>query len=109
MNNAHELIFTIINAGFSQTVMDAARAAGATGGTLFKARGTANSDAEEFYGIRVNPDKEVVMILAEKSKSTAILTNIYQAAGLNTAGQGIAFTLPVDRTVGLTPRKPEEK
>ena len=102
----YEMIFCIVNAGFSETVMDAAKSAGAQGGTLLRGRGTANREAEEFFHIVIQPDKEIVMILVPQEIKDAVLTSIYQAAGLNTAGQGIAFSIAVDRTVGLGEGKP---
>lgn len=102
----YEMILCIVNAGFSETVMDAAKSAGAQGGTLLRGRGTANREAEEFFHIVIQPDKEIVMILVPQEIKDAVLTSIYQAAGLNTAGQGIAFSIAVDRTVGLGERKP---
>lgn len=97
----YELILCIVNAGFSEIVMDAAKEAGARGGTLLRGRGTANREAEEFFHITIQPDKEIVMILVPEEIKDQTLKNIYKMAGLNTAGQGIAFSLPVDRTVGL--------
>ena len=58
-----ELILCIVNAGFSQNVMEAARAAGARGGTIIRGRGSANPEAEEFFSITIQPDKEIVMLL----------------------------------------------
>ena len=97
----YEMIFCIINAGYSETVMDAAREAGARGGTVIRARGTAGKEAEEVFKITVHPDKEVIMILVPKDIKDAVLEAIYKSAGMSTAGQGIAFSLPVNRTVGL--------
>ena len=99
--NAYELILCIVNAGFSETVMDAAKEAGARGGTLLRGRGTANREAEEYFHINIQPEKEIVMILVPTDIKDSVLQSVYRAAGLNTAGQGIAFSLPVDRTVGL--------
>ena len=97
----YEMIFCIINAGYSETVMDAAREAGARGGTVIRARGTAGKEAEEVFKITVHPDKEVIMILVPKDIKDAVLEAIYKSAGMSTAGQGIAFSLPVNKTVGL--------
>ena len=63
MDTNFEVIFCIINAGFSDDVMFAARKAGATGGTIFKGRGVAPREAEELFNIAVQPDKEIVMLL----------------------------------------------
>lgn len=101
--NQYEIVFCVVNNGFSETVMASARAAGARGGTVLTARGTANPKAEKFFGVTVLPNKEVVMILVENTIKDAVLHNLYRDVGLKTAGQGIAFTLPVRDVVGLTP------
>ena len=101
MKYQHEVIFCIVNAGFSDAVMDAAREFGARGGTVIRARGTANAEAERLFNIAIQPEKEIVMILVEKSIKNDILHALYRAVGLNTAGQGIAFSMPATAVVGL--------
>ena len=101
MEFAHECIVCIVNSGYSETVMGAARAAGAGGGTVINARGTATKDAEKFFGITVHPEKEIVMILVPRAKRDAVLHALYRKVGLQTKGQGIAFALPVDAVVGV--------
>ncbi len=108
MEYNHEAIFCIVNSGYSETVMDAAKKLGARGGTVINARGTANKDAETFFGITIQPEKEIVMILVPSHLKDDILHAIYKEAGLDSAGQGIAFALPVDSVVGLS-ETPEEK
>ena len=76
--------------------MDAAKEVGARGGTVIHARGTANREAEQFFNITIQPDKEVVMILVPNEIKDNVLHALYQGVGLKTAGQGIAFSLPVD-------------
>ncbi len=98
----HELVLCIVNAGFSEAVMDAAKEAGARGGTVIHARGTANREAEQFFNITIQPDKELVMILVSSEIKDNVLHALYHGVGLKTAGQGIAFSLPVDDVVGLT-------
>lgn len=99
----HELVFCIVNQGYSEAVMDAAREAGARGGTILHAKGTANAEAEKMFGIAIQPEKEVVMIVVEEDVKGSVLHALYQNAGLKTAGQGIAFTLPIEEVVGLSP------
>ena len=99
---SHEVIFCIVNAGFSDEVMDAARGLGATGGTVIRARGTANAEAEKLFGISIQPEKEIVMILVNSAIKNDILHALYKAVGLQTPGQGIAFSLPVESVVGLS-------
>ena len=66
MNGNHEVIFCIVNAGCSDAVMDIARDVGAKGGTVINARGTANPEAEKLFGITIQPEKEIVMIVVEE-------------------------------------------
>ena len=96
MNDKYQMILCIVNSGFSETVMEAAKEAGARGGTVIHARGTANKEAEQFFHITIQPDKEIVMILVTDGIKDAVLHALYQSAGLKTEGQGIAFSLPVD-------------
>ena len=102
MTFQHEVIFCIVNAGFSEAVMDAAKEFGARGGTVIRARGTANAEAEKLFQIAIQPEKEIVMILVDSKIKNDILHALYQAVGLKTPGQGIAFSLPVDEVVGLS-------
>ena len=101
MAYAYEMIVCIVNSGFSDAVMSAAREFGAKGGTVLGARGTANQEAETFFKITIQPEKEVVLILVPTKIKDDILHAIYQKVGLATPGQGIAFTLPVENAVGL--------
>lgn len=105
---AHDVIFCIVNSGFSEAVMDAAKKVGAKGGTVINARGTAGKEAEKFFGISVQEEKEIVMILTSSECKNAILEKLYDEVGLNTAGQGIAFSLPVDGVVGISSNTPEK-
>ena len=98
-------IFAIVNQGFSDNVMSAARDHGARGGTVINARGTAKAEAEKAFDIIIHPDKEIVIILAREDIKDNILHAIYKEVGLNTPGQGIAFAVPVDETVGLGAKK----
>ncbi len=101
----YELIVCVVNAGFSETVMDAAKSAGAGGGTVMHARGTANKDAEKFFGISIQPEKEMIFIIVARDIKDDVLHAIYKEAGLQTAGQGIAFSVPVRDAVGLSSRE----
>ena len=108
MKFQHEAIFCIVNSGYSEVVMEAAKKLGAKGGTVINARGTAPKDAESIFGITIQPEKEIVMILVPSSIKANVLHALYKEAGLDTAGQGIAFALPVDGVVGLTTEKAEK-
>lgn len=101
-NKKYDLIIAIVNKGYTDLVMEASRKAGARGGTIMTARGTGNADMESFYGIAIQPEKEVVLILADRELTDKVLNGIYESAGLKTNGQGIAFALPAGRTTGIT-------
>ena len=62
MTYEYEMIVCVVNTGFSDAVMSAARACGARGGTVINARGTANPEAESFFKITIQPEKEIVII-----------------------------------------------
>ena len=96
-----ELVICIVNAGFSQNVVEAARKAGARGGTILRARGSANPEAEECFGVTIQPDKELVLILVPAAIKDEVLTTVYKESGLSREGQGIAFSLPVERTTTI--------
>ena len=109
MEYNHEAIFCIVNSGYSETVMDAAKKLGARGGTVINARGTANKDAEKFFGISVEPEKEIVLIVVQSNLTDDILHALYKEVGLDTAGQGIAFAMPVDNVVGIATETSEKQ
>ena len=105
----HQLIFCIVNEGFSDLVMDTAREVGARGGTVVSARGTANKEAEQLFRIDIQPQKEMVMIVVPTALRDDVLHALYKEVGLNTPGQGIAIAMPVDNVVGISDVKPVDK
>jgi len=97
----YEVIMAIVNNGFTDLVMNAAKGAGARGGTIINARGTGNKDIEKFFGVVITPEKEIVMILVPKEIKDNVLAALNKEAGIDTKSQGIAFSMPVDDVVGL--------
>ncbi|MBO4392486.1 MAG: P-II family nitrogen regulator [Clostridia bacterium] len=108
MDKKYEVIFCIVNAGFSEVAMNAAKKAGARGGTVLHGRGTGSREAEELFKITVQPEKELVMILVPADIKDKVMTALYEEAGLESAGHGIAFSLPAERTLGLDGSHKEE-
>ncbi len=102
MNDNYEAVVCIVNAGFTDLVMAAAKEAGARGGTVISALGTGNKEIEKFFGIMITPEKEIVLILVPKEIRDQVLLSVNQGAGMNTKGQGIAFSMPVSDVVGIT-------
>ena len=101
MDEKFEVIVAIVNEGHSDKVMDAARDAGARGGTICHARGSGNKDIEKKYGIVITPQKEMLYILVSETIRDAVMASINKAVGLDTMGQGIIFALPVDNISGI--------
>ena len=112
MNSDYELIVSICEKGFTDTVMDAARAAGAGGGTTIKAKGTGAKAAEKFFGISLADEKEIIFIVSDINKKKDIMRSIMQEAGISTDAHALVFSLPVSATAGFrfadTVQKDEE-
>lgn len=94
------LILSIVNKGFKDDVMAAARGAGATGGTIIKAGGT-GADVAKILGITISEEKEIVLIVSDMEKRNDIMNAIIDKAGVKTAAQGIVFSLPVEKVIGI--------
>ena len=105
----HEVIFAIVNAGFAEEAMDVARRAGARGGTILNARGVAREKEAAFFGITIHAEKEILMLVVEKTIRDKILNALYTEMGMDKKAQGIAFSLPVSDAAGLAAPTPEKK
>lgn len=97
----YDLIVAIVAEGYVDEAMEAAREAGAAGGTIIRARSLSNAKAEQFIGISVHEESEILFILSKREGKLAIMEAISQSAGLKTEAGGMLFSLPVDRTVGV--------
>ena len=93
---SHELITAIVNRGYADDVMAAARKAGAGGGTVINARGTAKEGDTKFFGMEIVPEKDMLLILSESEKSAAIIESIKSLPFLAKPGSGIVFSSPAD-------------
>lgn len=101
METGYKCVMAIVNKGFAEEAMEAAKACGARGGTILNARGTISKEAEKTFNITIQPDKEIVMILAYADQVDGILKGLYNAIGTSTQAQGIVFAIPVDEAAGL--------
>ena len=90
-----DMITVIVNKGYADDVMFAARKAGATGGTVINARGTAREDDEKFFGVHIVPEKDMLVIVVEHYKKQSVLNAIGELKCLKEPGMGIAFSSPV--------------
>lgn len=94
-NRSHELITVIVNRGYADDAMAAARKAGASGGTAINARGTAREDDEKFFGMHIVPEKELLLIVVDQNNKAAVLEAIRTLDCLSEPGSGIAYCSPV--------------
>ena len=100
-NTEYELIVVISQQGYTDIIMDAARGAGAYGGTIIHAKGTGNAETEKFMGVTIAAEKEIVYIVSKAKEKNAIMKAIMEKAGLNSKAKAICFSLPVSDTAGL--------
>ncbi len=97
----HEMIFVIANEGYSDMIMDAARGAGAKGGTVIKARGTGAENTEKFLGFSIAKEKEIHLLVTPAQGRNHIMKAIMEKAGLESKAQAMVFSLPVSNAIGL--------
>lgn len=101
LNYDYELIMVIANQGATDQVMDAARSAGARGGTVIHGLGTGSKNAEKFYKVSIAAEKEVILIVSSAAQKAAIMKAILEQAGPDTKAGAIAFSLPVSELAGF--------
>ena len=92
-DTVHELIIVIANQGNIELIMDAARGAGAYGGTVIHARGTGMELAEKFMGVSIAAEKEMIFIVTKKDQKNGIMKAIMENAGMDTKAKSIVFSL----------------
>lgn len=93
-NYDSELIVIVANRGYVDMVMNVARRAGATGGTVIHARGTGEDSSEKFFGVTIGAEKEMIFVVAEKEKRNDIMKAIMSEAGTDTKAGSVLFSLP---------------
>lgn len=102
MESAYELIIAVAASGYTDVVMDAAREAGAGGGTVVHAKGTAaTKDAEKFFGMSLAEEKEMIFIVTNGKNKKDIMRAIMQKAGVDSDAHALVFSLPVAATAGF--------
>jgi nitrogen regulatory protein PII len=101
INYNYEIVLAIVNEGHTDTVMEAAREAGARGGTVLHGKGTGSKDAAKFFGVSIASEKEVIMIVAAASEKAAIMKSIINKAGTQTEAGAVVMSLPVSDVAGF--------
>ncbi len=97
----YELIIAIANRGHVDSVMDAARSAGAMGGTVLHAKGTNPDGENRFFGLSIADEKEMILILTAANQKADIMRAIMDKAGVQSPAHTIMFSVPVESVAGL--------
>lgn len=97
----YDLIIAAMAANFVDDAMTAARAAGAAGGTVVRGRSLSNDKAEQFIGISLMHEQELLFILTTREHKLDIMKALSEKVGLKSEAGGVIFSLPVDRTAGI--------
>lgn len=98
----YSLIVTILNSGSAEAVMEAAKNAGAGGGTVIHGRGLNAKNAEKFFGFTIQAEKDMLLIVAKTSEKDAIMRAIAASQDMTAEGRGMTFSLPVNGLLGIS-------
>lgn len=97
----YSVIAVVVNQGFSDNVMDAARAAGASGGTVVPSRRISNEQAIGFWGMSIQSEKDMIFIVVNNENKLKIMQAISEKCGMHSEAKGILVSLPIDNVIGL--------
>lgn len=96
-----KLILSSVKTGITDKIVTTAKEAGATGATIIPARGTGIHEAKTFFGLALEAQTDIILLLVEEHLVPKILGSIKQAGEFQKPGTGIAFVLSVDQVIGL--------
>lgn len=94
-------ILTSVKPSYTDKVVDAAKASGATGATIIQARGTGIREAKSFFGLSLEAQTDIILFVTEQHTVENILAAINHAGEFHKPGTGIAFVLPIEQAIGL--------
>lgn len=97
----YSLIAAVVNRGYSENVMEAARAAGASGGTIVPSRRIGNEQAMGFWGMGIQNEKDMIFIITDSENKLKIMQEIGEKCGIHSEAKGIVVSLPIDAVLGF--------
>ena len=100
-NVEYESIFIIVNKDSLEEVLESAESAGSTGGTIIHGRGSAKEEKMKLFGLEIEPEKAIILILSKIEKTDSIVSAIKSRLNIEQPGAGIIFVMDVSRTLGL--------
>lgn len=98
----NSLILVVVNQGHTDKVMETAKRAGARGGTILRARFNGSEESKQFYGITLQAEKEIIVMLATNSTRNLIMETINKEHGVNTEAGAMICSMAVDQVVRLS-------
>ena len=98
---AYQLIVAIANQGYTDTVMGAARSAGAHGGTILHAKSTGAEDAGKFFGMSIAEEREIILMVVPTGDKNTVMQAIMAQAGAHTEAQAVTFSVALEDVAGL--------
>ena len=96
-----DVVAVVMERGYTNVAMDAARKAGARGGTVISARGIAENEVKRFFGIEIQAEKEIVFLVVKSAEKQQIMTELMRAVGTRTRSHGLILSMPVSDAIGL--------
>ncbi len=87
-------LFVIVNAGFSEQIVEVAQKHGARGATVIPARGTGKKFVK-VLGIQYEPEREILLSVVEDEIAHKIAADVKENYGKATPTNGLCFILPV--------------
>ena len=97
----YTMIAVVVNRGYTEEVMQAAKSAGARGGTVIHSRHVTSEEAIQLWGLSFQEEKEIVLILATMETKVAMMSAISRNCGIHSDAKGIVLSMPIDAVVGL--------
>ncbi len=90
------LLLVIVNNGYSEEVVNLTKSLGTRGATILNGSGSVKPEAKKIYGVDINPEKEIVLIVVSKELVDTLMVNIYEKFGPTSLAQGVSFSLPIN-------------
>ena len=100
-NPDYTIIVAIANRGYTDLVMDAAREAGAPGGTILHAKSSGADGSGKFFGMSLAEEREMIFLVVPTGQKNAVMQSIMAKAGMESKAQSLVFSLALDSVAGL--------
>ena len=98
----NSLIIAAVNHGYSEELMNVARAYGARGGTVMHSRAIGDEKAMSLWGVALHEEKELVMIIVDGKSKLRIMQAISEKCGMNSDAKGVVLSMPINKVMGLS-------